>query len=180
MKYLSLIILSTFSLSLMSQSKLAESPLSKHELGINFNGAGFNFVPELNYRFYKTERKIKSLSFGGHYNQVGYSYSLGFWNERRKYLTKNNRLFFSKGLTGNIGYSSYDYSDFGISELTWSAAAASIGYKIGIGYKVNNKISIMSTINPRVNYFFFQQQPAVLERNYRFSAPMNLGVNYRF
>ena len=184
MKSIFLSALCLLSISLIGQSDNDKRPLSKHELGLDFQSITPGFVPKLSYNYYRTEKNILHFSgtfgFGGSGNFQNISFFAGadFWNEYRSYIGQNKKWFLSHGLTADLGFSSFNYEFAGVG-TNISGTTAGIGYRLGGGYKINDRFTLTTSVNPKLNY-------QLLNRNSDFSnkiifqAPLRLGINYRF
>ncbi len=176
------LLLCTFilcTISLCAQESNEESSLSKHGFTLNFSDPINRIGAEVGYSHYRTDKNILQFTFRGQLNSIGSSLNFGFWNEHRRYLTKYPKWYFTQGLTANIGYSSFDFSYLGNKELSWSGSNVGAGWKLGVGRQFGNKAAVSLTANPKMDYFFLDKSNNLIS-DFRLSAPIQLGLNFRF
>ena len=171
-------ILCLLTFAVNAQKTSLDQKLSKHEFGVGFDTYnGSNYLPKLNYKYYRTEKNV--LNFSTYFTYAGYyqAYQLEFWNEYRNYLGRKNNWFLSHGIAGSIAYSKIDYHYFTPGEI-YEGISVGLGYNLGVGYKINDRFSIQAIVKPSINYIHSLQESK--SSDWKLSSPLSFGVNYRF
>ena len=154
------------------------------EIGLGFETYGNSFVPKIDLNYYLSDKRIIHFSpgfgvVGGAGGLSGWRVNAELWNEYRRYLGAEQKWFFSHGFTGRLSFSTLGTLGDQESNLDWSGTSAALGYKLGIGYKINDHFTITGNINPRGNYQIFTDDFS-FSNTIKFQAPLRLGLNYRF
>ena len=154
--------------------------LSKHEFGLNFGNTssapgGLTF----SYNRYLSEKHIlhfaiTPLAYGGNAGLIG---SFEFWNEKRKFIGKTGNMFLSHGLEFNIGDRNKFLTQIPGEPLK-SAFASGLGYNIGFGHIINDRLTFTAIAKPRVNYYRLNSNG--ITHSIKPELNLSFGVNYRF
>lgn len=178
-----MILAQVFTTTIFAQAKKENDnskPLSKHEIGFSYHSDQLpvRSLPFINYRYYRTDKKMLHFSLTGAYSPFYQSAGVRFWNERRKYLGADQKWFFSRGLTLNAGFSNFDY------ELNWSnpselvGMSFGVGYGLGLGYQLDKHFTITSKFEPSLN--LLHTKSGARTNSLKFRSPLSIGLNYRF
>lgn len=173
-------LISSSSFLAQNEKAVGRPDLSKNEIGISFgNTSGIGNGILFSFNRYLSEKHILHFSFTPFFagGASGFNGTFEFWNERRKFIGKTGNMFLSHGLEFNIGDRNKNLVQIA-GEPNKSVIATGLGYNIGFGHIINDRLTFTATLKPRLNYYRLNDNG--ISHSLKRELNLNFGVNYRF
>ncbi|GLR16343.1 hypothetical protein [Portibacter lacus] len=172
-----------FQLNISAQNteKVVGQPeLSKFEIGIqrgSTSSIGGGIL--ISFNRYLSEKNILHFNFTPYYAASSNSFlgTFEFWNEYRNYLGKRGTFYLSHGPEFNLGDRNKNLLQVQ-GEPIKSKFAVGLGYGLGIGQVINERLTFTANVKYRYNYVTTWDNGVSSE--FKPEINLSIGVNYRF